>query len=53
MSGRDVGAFGKEVAFSEKCHSVKVDRKIIIMPMLGLRAPERVNARGMKVYTAG
>jgi len=49
MSGHDVGAFGKEVAFSEKCHSVKVDYKCIIMPMLDPRAPNLVKALGIKV----
>ncbi|NQE45137.1 hypothetical protein C5S31_03820 [ANME-1 cluster archaeon GoMg2] len=52
MSRRDVDAFGKKVAFYEKHHQVKVDRKLIITPMLDPRAPELVKALGMKVYTS-
>ena len=52
MSKYDVYAFDKKVAFYEKRHQVKVDRKFIITPMLDPRATELVKTLGMKVYTS-
>lgn len=52
MSRYDVDSFGKKVAFYEKRNQVKVDRKLIITPMLDYRATELVALLGMKVYTS-
>jgi len=52
MSKYDVYAFDKKVSFYEKCNKVKVDRKLIITPMLDPRATELVKTLGMKVYTS-
>ena len=52
MSRYDVDAFGKKIAFYEKRNQVKVDRKLIITPMLDYRATELVALLGMKVYTS-
>jgi len=41
--------FVKRLRFRRSVIRVTVDRKFIIMPMLGLRAPERVKALGIKV----
>jgi hypothetical protein len=52
MSKYDVYAFGKKVAFYEKRHQVKVDRKLIITPMLDPRATDLVKSLRMKVYAS-
>ncbi|MEA2000053.1 MAG: hypothetical protein U9N61_12120 [Euryarchaeota archaeon] len=52
MSKYDVYAFGKTVAFYEKRHQVKVDRKLIITPMRDPRATDLVKSLRMKVYTS-
>jgi hypothetical protein len=52
MSKYDVHAFDKKVAFYEKRHQVKVDRKLIITPMLDPRARELVRTLRMNVYTS-
>ena len=52
MSKSDVYTFDKKVSFYENRHQVKVDRKIIITPMLDPRAKGAVDALGMKVYTS-
>jgi len=52
MSKYDVYAFSKKVAFYEKRNQVKVDRKLIITPMLDPRANELVKSLRMKVYTS-
>lgn len=40
----------KKIAFYEKRNQVKVDRKLIITPMLDYRATELVALLGMIVY---
>jgi hypothetical protein len=52
MSKSDVYTFDNKVSFYEKRHQVKVDRKLIITPMLDPRATELVKTLGMKVYTS-
>jgi len=52
MSKYDVYAFDKKVSFFEKRQQEKVDRKIIITPMLDPRAGELVKTLGMKVYSS-
>ncbi|MEA2033526.1 MAG: DUF3782 domain-containing protein [Euryarchaeota archaeon] len=52
MSKSDVYTFDKKVSFYEKRHQVKIDRKLIITPMLDPRATELVKTLGMKVYTS-
>ena len=52
MSKYDVHAFDRKVAFYEKRHQVKVDRKLIITPMLDPRAKELVRTLRMNVYTS-
>ena len=52
MSKSDVYTFDNKVSFYEKSHQVKVDRKLIITPMLDPRATELVKTLGMKVYTS-
>ena len=52
MSKYDVYAFGKTVAFYEKRHQVKVDRKLIITPMLDPRATDLVKSLRMKAYAS-
>ncbi len=52
MSKSDVYAFDRKVSFYEKRHNVKVDRKIIITPMLDPRAERAVKTLGMRVYTS-
>ncbi|MHC1610786.1 MAG: PD-(D/E)XK nuclease family protein [Candidatus Methanospirareceae archaeon] len=52
MSKSDVYTFEKKVSFYENRNHVKVDRKIIITPMLDPRAERAVDALGMKVYTS-
>jgi hypothetical protein len=53
MSKSDVYAFDRKVSFYESRHQVKVDRKIIITPMLDPRAEAAVQRLGMTVYTSG
>jgi hypothetical protein len=53
MSKSDVYAFDRKVSFYESRHQVKVDRKIIITPMLDPRAEAAVRRLGMTVYTSG
>jgi hypothetical protein len=53
MSKSDVYAFDRKVSLYENRHQVKVDRKIIITPMLDQRAETAVKSLGMKVYTSG
>jgi len=52
MSKSDVYTFDNKVSFYEKRHQVKVNRKLIITPMLDPRAKELVETLGMKVYTS-
>jgi len=52
MSKSDVYTFDKKVSFYEKRHQVKVDRKIIVTPMMDPRANELIKTLGMKVYTS-
>jgi hypothetical protein len=53
MSKSDVYAFDRKVSFYESRHQVKVDRKIIITPMLDHRAEAAVKSLSMFVYTSG
>ena len=52
MSKYDVYAYDKKVSFFERRNQVKVDRKLIITPMLDPRAEELVKTLGMKVYSS-
>jgi len=52
MSKSDVYTFDKKVSFFEKRQQEKVDRKLIITPMLDPRAEELVKTLGMKVYSS-
>jgi hypothetical protein len=53
MSKSDVYTFDRKVSFYEVRHRAKVDRKIIITPMLDPRAEAAVKSLGMIVYTSG
>ena len=53
MSKSDVYAFDRKVSFYESRQQVKVDRKIIITPMLDHRAEAAVKSLSMFVYTSG
>jgi len=51
MSRGDVYLLARKVAFYERRQGVKVDRTIIITPMLDPRAQPVANALGIQVYT--
>jgi hypothetical protein len=52
MSRGDVYLLARKVAFYERRQGVKVDRTIIITPMLDPRAQPVANALGIQVYTS-